>query len=180
MQRIVTYYNSWQDISILGTIMVVFKQAAGPDTLPADLLEAKTKLWLLLNDNESTMSHITVQMAEMAGTLRRRKFTNQEITNIHTMTENALSPGSKLYELIQKRIAKHIQDGIMGIKLNPDSLHKDGISTLQKDIEDLTKLVVPVCSLHRAVYGNLYAATLVDIKNGTLADAVEMRKVLKY
>ena len=177
--RIVTFYNSWQDITILGTIMVVFKQAAGPSCTFQELMDAKTKLWVLLNDNESTMSHITAQMAETAGTLRRKKFTTQEIKNISTLTENSLLPGSKLYELIQKRVSRHIQDGILGIKPDPELLAKNGLQTLSSEIDELTKKLVPVCNLHRAVYGNLYAATVLDIKNGTLKEMVEILKVLK-
>lgn len=179
VQRIVTFYNSWQDITILGTIMVVFKQAAGPSCTFQELLDAKAKLWILLNDNESTMSHITVQMAESAGTLRGRKFSPQEAKNISTLTENSLSPGSKLYELVQRRVSKHMQDGILGVKLDSELLAKNGLATLGPEIEELTKKLVPVCVLHRAVYGNLYAAALLDIKNGTLKEATEMRKVLK-
>ncbi|KAJ3329195.1 hypothetical protein HDU91_003912, partial [Kappamyces sp. JEL0680] len=41
LSRLISFYNSWQDITILSTILIVFKQAAGQKCQHHDLVEAK-------------------------------------------------------------------------------------------------------------------------------------------
>lgn len=166
LTRLISFYNGWQDITILSTILVVFKQAAGPKCLQDNMDEAKTALWILLNDADSTMSHISIQMASMAGKIRKHTFTAQETNDLNTMTEKMLAPGSKLYELMQKRVGIHLEAGVGGQKMDVALLAKHGLQSVQKEIEELIAKMVPVAELNRAVFGKLYAALLDDIKEG--------------
>ncbi|KAJ3268654.1 hypothetical protein HDV01_002508 [Terramyces sp. JEL0728] len=173
--RLIAHFNSWQDITILSSILVVFKQAAGPKCTNSDLIEAKTSLWVLLNDSESTMSHITLQMAHLAGKIRGKAMSPEEITAINSMTEKTLAPESKLYELIQKRVGIHVQNGLNNEPINKDLLNKHALVCVEKEIEELIKKLQTIAVLNKAVYGKLYSAILEDIKNGE--DSLAFKKL---
>jgi hypothetical protein len=162
--RLVTFYNSWQDITILATILIVFRQISGPKCQNDNVLEAKKGLWILLNDSDSTMSHITLQMASLASKIRGFAMSVKETSDLNTMVEKTLAPGSKLYELVQKRVGVHLENGLHHRKVDADLLIKHGLTALRDEIEDLIAKIVPVADMNRAVYGNLYAGLLEDIK----------------
>jgi hypothetical protein len=178
LTRLIAFYNSWQDVTILSTILVVFKQAAGPRCQIDNIQEAKTALWILLNDTDSTMSHISVQMASMAGKIRNHTFTAAETTALNTMTEKMLAPGSKLYELMQSRVRAHLVNGVAGQKIDVALLAKHGLQAVQKEIEDLVTKMLPIAELNRAVFGKLYAGIVEDIKQGKDAESPTVRKVV--
>jgi hypothetical protein len=163
--RLVGFYNSWQDITILATILIVFKQVSGPKCQPADILDAKTKLWILLNDADSTMSHITLQMSSMAGKVRGYAMKPVEVTELNGMVEKTLAPGSKLYELVQKRVGVHLERGISHLKVDNELMGKHGLVALVVEINELVEKMSPVADINRGVFGNLYAGLLADIKN---------------
>jgi hypothetical protein len=177
--RVVSFFNSWQDITILATIMIVFRQAAGPKCSIPELEQVKKDLWILLNDNESTMEHITIQMAHSAGKIRGKPLSSQETTGMSTVTDNALAPGSKLYELIQKRVGIHLQQGLSKLALRKVDLEKHGLTQVVTEIEELIKKFVPVSDLNRAVYGGLYGAIIEDIKDGIPAESPRTKKFLE-
>jgi hypothetical protein len=178
LTRLITFYNSWQDITILSTILVVFKQAAGPKAMVEDIQEAKTSLWILLNDMDSTMSHISVQMASMAGKIRNHPFTAAETTALNTMTEKMLAPGSKLYELMQNRVRIHLVNGVAGQKIDIALLTKHGLQAVKTEIEELVTKMVPISELNRAVFGKLYAGILDDIKSGNDVESPSGKRVI--
>lgn len=178
MTHMVNFYNSWQDATILATILIVFKQVSGPKCQQADIMTAKEGLWILLNDSESTMTHITLQMSSMAAKIRGFAMTQKEITDLNVMTEKTLAPGSKLYELVQRRVGVHLEAGISRSKIDVDLLGKHGLTALTQEIEELIEKIVPVAELNRAVYGNLYAALIEDIKAGNEATSPLSKLVL--
>jgi T-complex protein 11 len=162
--RLVSFYNSWQDITILATILIIFRQISGPKCQLDNILEAKKGLWILLNDSDSTMSHITIQMASLASKIRGFAMTVKEISELEVMVEKTLAPGSKLYELVQKRVGCHLENGISHLKIDLDLLTKHGLTSLKTEIEELIVKIVPVADMNRAVYGGLYATLMQEIK----------------
>ncbi|KAI8896803.1 T-complex 11, partial [Globomyces pollinis-pini] len=178
LSRLVSFFNSWQDITILSSILVVYKQAAGPKCTLEDLISTKKLLWVLLNDSESTMSHITLQMGQLAGKVRERPFTKEEVTGLHAVTEKTLAPDSKLYELLQKRVGLHLQNGISNLKMDMEMLGKHGLLPVQSEIEELIKKMVQVTDLNKAIYGKLYSSILDDIKAGLSAESPSSKAIL--
>jgi hypothetical protein len=167
-QRLVAHFNTWQDITILSTILVVFKQASGPKCQPFDVEEAKKKLWVLLNDSESTMGHVAVQMAHLAAEIRGKSMSAEEVTMLQNMTEKTLAPGSKLYELIQERVGMQLQRCIYSTPMGVDNvtLEKWGLVSVKSEITELMEKLKLLGHYNRAVYGGLYAKILEDIKAG--------------
>ncbi|KAI8806027.1 T-complex protein 11-domain-containing protein [Cladochytrium replicatum] len=118
--RLVTFYNDWQDITIMASLLIIFKQACGtPKPVSSEkgaetaakvptIQEAKNVLWILLNDAETSMVHITLQMASMAGQMRGKPLDERERELLAGLVDKTLSPDSKLYEIVQKRIAQNI------------------------------------------------------------------------
>ncbi|KAI8810852.1 T-complex protein 11-domain-containing protein [Cladochytrium replicatum] len=131
--RLVTFYNDWQDITIMASLLIIFKQACGPSKPPsteksgADVAtaakvptvqEAKNVLWILLNDAETSMVHITLQMTSMAGQMRGKPLDERERELLAGLVDKTLSPDSKLYEIVQKRIAQNILAYLIGWSSN--------------------------------------------------------------
>eukprot|EP00842_Homolaphlyctis_polyrhiza_P000053 jgi/Hompol1/1048/HPOL_001804-RA len=173
--RLIAFYNDWQDITILASLLVLFRQAAGAKCATSHLEEAKKNLWVLLNDSETTMSHISLQVAHTAGQIRGKPFADQEREMLGNMMEKTLAPESKLYDLIQKRVGENLRHVIVtgtnagaGKAASADRgmLSKHGLSQLEKEIVELGQRIIKVTELNRAIFGKVYAALLDDIRAG--------------
>ncbi|OAJ41717.1 hypothetical protein BDEG_25273 [Batrachochytrium dendrobatidis JEL423] len=167
--RMISFYNDWQDITILSSLLVIFRQAAGPKCI-SHMDEAKKMLWVLLNDSDTTMSHISLQVAHTAGKIREKPFTEKETEMVSSMMEKTLAPNSKLYDLIQKRVGENLKKVIVNGVTDKDMMGKHGLAQLETEVLDLGIRIRKVMELNRAVFGRLYIALLDDITAG--ADGV--------
>ncbi|KAI8912651.1 T-complex 11, partial [Gorgonomyces haynaldii] len=180
--RLISYYNDWQDITIQGCIMVIFRGAAGPRCIPSDMEKAKQDLWVLLNDSDTTMEHIALQMSKQAGEIRGKAFSAPEIKNLETLLDKTLAPDSKVFEMIQKRAMVHLALYIQTQKMNLPLLQKHGLTQMENEIQELGSKLAKVSRLNKAVYSRLYQVLLEDIKQenekGVVVDQDELMKVL--
>ncbi|KAJ1547964.1 hypothetical protein HK096_008255 [Nowakowskiella sp. JEL0078] len=117
--RLVNFYNDWQDITIMASLLIIFKQSCTmpgkthvPDavTLESEFKEAKKTLWILLNDGDTSLSHVTLQMAAMAGRVRGVMLDAREESLLAALVDKTLSPDSKVYELVSRRVAAVLRD----------------------------------------------------------------------
>ncbi|KAH9250400.1 hypothetical protein BSLG_003888 [Batrachochytrium salamandrivorans] len=166
VSRLVAFYNDWQDITILSSLLVLFRQAAGAKCTVARLEEAKNMLWVLLNDSDTTMSHISLQVAHTAGEIRGKPFTEKETEMVSSMMEKTLAPESKLYDLIQKRVGENLKVVMATGVSDKNMMAKHGLTQLDTEVVDLGIRIQKVAELNRAVFGGLYIALLDDIKAG--------------
>ncbi|KAJ3115484.1 hypothetical protein HDU96_000580 [Phlyctochytrium bullatum] len=113
--RLVTYRNDWQDLTIMAALLILYRQAAGGKCDSAQLLAMKRNLWVLLNDAETSMQHIVLEIAKGAGTIRGRPFTSQESSLLSGMVDKTLSPESRLYSMICSRIGEHITSWVASV-----------------------------------------------------------------
>ena len=174
--RLVAFYNEWQDVTILASLLVLFRQASGPKCTTEQLTEAKKTLWVLLNDPDTTMSHISLQIAHTAGTIRTQPFTDKEREMLSQMLEKSLAPDSKLYELIQKRVGENLKHYIVNNAINKDLLGKHGLTPLETEVVDLAKKIQKLVELNRAIFGSVYIAILQDFKDGNDNSLLEALK----
>ncbi|KAI8815885.1 T-complex protein 11-domain-containing protein [Fimicolochytrium jonesii] len=117
VSRLVQYYNDWQDITIMAALLVLFRQAcAGAPRPPSQnqLEELKRTLWVLLNDHETTMVHVTLQMCRAAGVVRGREFGEREVGMMERLVESTLQPESRLYEIIRGRVGGVVERWVAG------------------------------------------------------------------
>ncbi|KAJ3101179.1 hypothetical protein HDU97_001591 [Phlyctochytrium planicorne] len=106
--RLITYRNDWQDLTIMAALLIMFRQVAGAKCTPASMMAMKTNLWVLLNDAETSMYHIVLELSRGAGEIRGKPFSQQEISMLSGMLDKTLSPDSKLYAMISARIGEHL------------------------------------------------------------------------
>ncbi|KAJ3159753.1 hypothetical protein HDU86_001405 [Geranomyces michiganensis] len=110
VSRLVQYYNDWQDVTIMAALLVLFKQACAPKPCRPDQLDSiKRVLWVLLNDHETSMTHVTLQMCKTAGDIRGKPFEPKETTMLTNLVESTLQPESKLYEIIRTRVGTVVE-----------------------------------------------------------------------
>nr|KAJ3422529.1 hypothetical protein HK105_007643 [Polyrhizophydium stewartii] len=177
--RLISYYNDWQDITILASLLVLFRQAAGPRCTAVHLAEAKRSLWVLLNDSDTTMSHISLQVAHTAGEIRGKAFSDQESKMLEALMEKTLAPESKLYDLIQKRVGENLRAVMETGTADKDMLAKHGLAQLESEVTDLAARISKVSELNRAVYGKMYAGLLDDIRTGDDASSPSAVSVIR-
>ena len=161
--RLVTFYNDWQDITIMGALLILFKQAAGVRCSSVDLSNIKQQLWVLLNDSETSLQHVSLQMVSAAGKVRGRPFSNEESALLCGMVDRTLAPKAALYELLQKRVGWHLLDYLNNSKLDGDSMTKHGLQELEEEVSDLARRIQKVMEFNKVVYGPIYNALLQDI-----------------
>ncbi|KAJ1566739.1 hypothetical protein HK405_008609 [Cladochytrium tenue] len=107
--RLLTFRNDWQDITIMATLLILFRQASGPRCQPAQMTEMKSTLWVLLNDGDTSLSHIVLEMARAAGRVRGSAFAEAEVTTLGGLVERTLAPESRLYTLVSARVGEHLR-----------------------------------------------------------------------
>lgn len=161
--RLVSYYNDWQDITILACILVIFKGCAGPKCTPMNLIEIKDNIWVLLNDNETTMDHITLQLQHEAGKVRGADLSATERKSLSNLVDTSLAPDSPLYKLIQSRVRIHLLTVASGNV--PSGLEKHGLGHVEEKIQLLGGHVKHVLEMNLQIYARLYAVILEDLKS---------------
>ena len=170
LNRILQYHNDWQDITIMACLLVVFRQAVGPKYDHQAAVSIKKSLWVLLNDDETTMSHITLHIADVAGKLKGTPLSQHDQNVIFNLIDKTLSPESKLYELMRTRISLQMKSFLQHRKLREnEDLIKAGLYDIEEEIRELAQKLGTVfehnLAVHRKIYNELVRSNLVNRKN---------------
>ncbi|KAJ3003788.1 hypothetical protein HKX48_001557 [Thoreauomyces humboldtii] len=191
VSRLVQYYNDWQDVTIMAALLVLFKQACAPKPATAAQLDSmKRVLWVLLNDHETSMTHVTLQMCKTAGDVRGRVFSDREREMLTGLVESTLQPESRLYEVIRSRVgnvverlvlaapetatANNATAGAAGSDGKPQQqqqqqqpttvtkqdLAKVGLAELEDEVTELGDRVRRLVAHNWGVYAGVYAGVL--------------------
>ncbi|KAG5458750.1 MAG: hypothetical protein BJ554DRAFT_971, partial [Olpidium bornovanus] len=104
--RLHSFYNDYQDISVVATILLLFRQLAGPRCGAEAALEMKSGLWVLLLDPDTTMPHISAHLISGAERARGKEFSAAERRVAEGLIDKTLIAGSKLLEMIKDRVAQ--------------------------------------------------------------------------
>ncbi|KAI9095947.1 T-complex 11, partial [Phlyctochytrium arcticum] len=170
VSRLVQYYNDWQDITIMAVLLILFKQSAGPKCTPDRVRDIKRVLWVLLNDSETSMHHVTLQMCEAAGAVRGTPFEARERDMLAGLVEKTLSPDSKLFEVIRLRVGTVLDKIVRSTptsssSANPQPLEKQelarvGLSELEEELSELGERVKRLVQHNWRVFGNVYAVVV--------------------
>ncbi|KAI9004726.1 T-complex 11, partial [Gaertneriomyces semiglobifer] len=163
--RLVQYYNDWQDVTIMAALLVLFKQAAGPKCTSADLREAKRVLWVLLNDSDTSMQHVTLQMCDSAGKIRGKPFSQHENDMLSGLVESTLQPDSKLYQIIRTRVGTSLECRVRGEPFEKHDLNRMGLAELDEEVAELGERIKRLVAHNWRVFGDLYMA-IVDQLGG--------------
>ncbi|KAJ3029215.1 hypothetical protein HDV00_009698 [Rhizophlyctis rosea] len=159
--RLVHLYNDWQDITIMGVLLVLFRQACGGRCGVEDVRKAKRELWVLVNDAGTSMGHVSAHIVREAGRIRGRAFSEEEARVFAGMVESTLNPESKIYSMMQGRVGKLLASYCLeegGVESG--EIVKCGWGECAGEVKDLGERVKKLADFNRGVYGSLYWACL--------------------
>lgn len=121
--RLTTFHNDYQDISIMCSLLLLFRQSSGPKATPDHIIQLKKQLWILLNDSETTMENVVLAITQKAGEIRAKPFGAAETKMVGNLVDKTLSFDSPLFEVIMKRVGEvlklYLADG--GTPPNPNN-----------------------------------------------------------
>jgi hypothetical protein len=161
--RLVNYYNEFQDISIMAALILLFKQVCGPKTIsPSEMSEIKKTLWILLNNSDTSMEHVTLQLAKEAGKIRNKELALREIDTLRQLIDKTLAFDNPLFLLIQKRVHKILANSLhnAGKLLPDDQLSSNGLVDLKEELQELTRRIKHLADHNRITYAPLYDSIL--------------------
>ena len=162
--RIVKLYNDMQDVTILSTILVIYRGIISNLGAFDHLMKIKQDTWVLLNDTESTMEHVTLYLAKQAGVIRKRELLQEEITNLGNVLDKTLAPNSKIYEMMQSRV----HNTLFAMITNETSeIDKYGLLQVENELKELVKKIQQLVAVNKMVYSHLYNAIIEDLQSGS-------------
>ncbi|KAI8830334.1 T-complex protein 11-domain-containing protein [Chytriomyces cf. hyalinus JEL632] len=105
VSRLSTFRNDVQDIIILSSLLMLYRQIAGPKSnVGAHMKTMKENLWVLLNDSDTSLSHIVSEMVRGAGTVRGNPISAGEAKVLDGLVEKTLAPESKVFLMVASRV----------------------------------------------------------------------------
>lgn len=160
LPRLIQHYNDWQDSTIMASLLVLYRQTTGPKCKPSDMMDMKHVLWVLLNDGETSMQHVILQMCESAGKVRGKPFEEREKKMVGGLVESTLQPGSQLYEVIRARVGKVLKNILNGEPnaLSDLELTKVGLLEMKEQIKTLSDRISLLCTHNYKVFKDTYLA----------------------
>ena len=155
--RLSTYCTEWQDITIMAVLLMMFRQMAGPKCHGLHCTEMKKQLWLLLNDNDTSMDHLAVHIGEGCGKIRGRPLAATEQDALKNMIEKSLTHESKVYELLNKRVGDELLEYLKTGHLHEmESLVKSALGELKTELAELADKIRALFEHNSAVYHKIY------------------------
>ena len=154
--RLTGLHNDWQDITILVCLLVLYKQSLGAKATFNEIKSMKEQLWILLNDQETTLPHINLHLLSNAEKVRGAPFNETEKKSLAALIDKTLSPESPLYDLMQKRIGLHLFSLLQSGSVIKDLLGKHSLLELETEIENLGQKIKPFAEHNRLVYASVY------------------------
>ncbi|KAI9141466.1 T-complex 11, partial [Paraphysoderma sedebokerense] len=155
--RLTTFHNDYQDISIMCSLLLLFRQSSGPKATPDHIIQLKKQLWILLNDSETTMENVVLAITQKAGEIRAKPFGAAETKMVGNLVDKTLSFDSPLFEVIMKRVGEVLKLYLAdGTKLSAEILRKYGLSELEEEILDLAERVKVLAEHNRRTYSSVY------------------------
>ena len=157
INRINTFHNDYQDIAIMNTLLVLFKQFTGPKCTSTHLQQLKKVLWLLLNDSQTTMENVTCQMINDATTVRNFPLTPNEKNLLIKLVDSTLSIDSQVYLVIQSKTADSLLHHLINNSFNIPLLKSTLLIELEPELLDLATKLKKLVVHNQSTYQQLYS-----------------------
>ncbi|KAJ3226248.1 hypothetical protein HDU81_007423 [Chytriomyces hyalinus] len=105
VSRLSTFRNDVQDIIILSSLLMLYRQIAGPKSnVGTHMKTMKENLWVLLNDSDTSLSHIVAEMVRGAGSVRGTPISAGEVKVLDGLVEKTLAPESRVFLMVASRV----------------------------------------------------------------------------
>ncbi|OUM58071.1 hypothetical protein PIROE2DRAFT_36591, partial [Piromyces sp. E2] len=161
--RIVTFYNEWQDITILSCLLLIFRQACCSKCTSENVLNLKQRLYVLLTSQSTSLKHINLEITNMAGQVRKKEYSTKEIELISGLIEKTLSPENKLYIMIQTRISTYIVYYLNNDSLPKELMYRHNMIEMESEISTLSQKIKNVVELNLQTYSEYYKTIFLEI-----------------
>ncbi|KAJ3015287.1 UNVERIFIED_CONTAM: hypothetical protein HDU68_012805, partial [Siphonaria sp. JEL0065] len=109
ISRLQTFRNDFQDIVILASLMMVYRQLCGAKTTPSGLKTMKENLWVLLNDSDTSLTHIVLEMCRGVGVVRGKEVAEAEQKVVLGVVEKTLVPEGKVFGMLLGRVGEVVR-----------------------------------------------------------------------
>jgi hypothetical protein len=157
MNRLLNFHNDWQDICIMSILIMLYRQFNGGKADFQQATEMKQQLWVLLNDQDTTMRHIALHIASSCGKNRDKPFTDQEVTMVHNMIDKNLQTDAKVFELFYKRIGEQLMEFLKRKTFKErEVLAQQGLLEVEPELLELAERMRAVLDHNKAVYAKVY------------------------
>jgi len=155
--RIRAFYSSWEDLAILANVLMIFRQALGPRAAVTDTTKARDRLKILLEDKDSCLDNVHLEMTRVAGDLRGKPFTDRETEQLGAMLQKTLTAGNPVYELILTRVGLHLAHRIRAGRFDEELLAKHNMMDLLPNLEPLGERMKFLADHNLAIFEDIYA-----------------------
>jgi len=162
--RIVTFYNEWQDITILSCLLLIFRQACCSKCTSENVLNLKQRLYVLLTSQSTSLKHINLEITNMAGQVRKKAYSTKEIDLISGLIEKTLSPENKLYVMIQTRVSTYIVYYLNNDSLPKELMYRHNMIEMESEISTLSGKIKSVVDLNLQTYSEYYKNIYLELK----------------
>lgn len=161
INRIIGFHNDWQDITIMSSLAILFRQCCAPHVPSQSVLkDLKTSLWVLLNDAGTSLSHVALYITQTASKLRGREFSGSELDRVKNAVETTLcdTDCGPIFKLVRKRIGLALLHALMSSG-KPDQIQLDKLSLgdFYDEIAHLGSRIHQFCQFIAAVYSAVHA-----------------------
>ncbi|KAJ3061307.1 hypothetical protein HDU98_002783 [Podochytrium sp. JEL0797] len=183
--RLLTFHTDLQDITILSSLLLIYRQLCGPQLTPATLSATKRTTWVLLNDTDTSLDHVVLELCRSAGGVRGREVGDAERRVVLGCVEKTLERGSKVFEMVMGRVGRvvfgyvervvepggggAVGDGSAtvgggGGVLDRDELVRYGLVEMEEEVQDLAERVGEFARFNVAVYFEVLARVYGEVR----------------
>lgn len=159
LQRIV------QNVTILGSAMLIFCQVVGKGCRPSTLLEAKIRLAREIARPDGHVSELASQILLVASREQGRGLGSDEQRLLAGLVDRIMDPASAVYQAVARATRRTLEAYLEGRKLSGEHYRRSGIEAVWSDLEAVAPHVKLLWDLHWRVHQSFYQ-TLPTIKEG--------------
>ena len=157
--RLQAMHSDWQDILVTSSLLLHFKQLTGNRVSMAQLVELKETLYVLLNDPETSLDHLVLELAHRVSKIRGTPMTKADQETWMLLIEKVLGSNEPVYQLLSSRLLAHLIGLLHGKgPLDESTLTKHGLGPLFKDISSLGDKMQTLTELNWKIFHPLYNA----------------------
>jgi len=159
MSRLIEFNQTCHEIVLVSTLLLLFKQISGPKCSVSDMERLRDELFVIVGDSETQVQHLSTQLVHAASRIRGTLISQEEHGQVDKLVEKSIdSETSKLFELIESRVLKHLGSFIRGHTFNQELLTQHGLVHCLGDLTRLGNKVKQLVEFHVSVYGPMYAS----------------------
>lgn len=168
INRIITFYNDITDVTLMSSLIVLYKEFCKPVVPGFKVVqEIKKDLWVLLNDDGTTLDHVGLFISKKAGEIRGRELVSSETKSLISMIEKTLneSESGPLFKLMQKRVGTALLLNLLKGRQEfaGSELTKLGLDDFAVELKEQYSRLKAFCDYNGTVYQSVHSTIWKEI-----------------